>query len=776
MSSQKPLMSHSAVAICLWLGLLMLTPRSVKGDASFGPADPEPVGDEPVACVKIDCDSTLSAGQLLEIPILIRNSVALGGFTLEVDFCLHDLTCYGAQRGEALSHMTNQEYDWEYLSYSIEPYTDTLYRLVLYGQYDMPDGHQGVPLAPNPDYVSLVVMKFQTPAECGSLQTFFPIVFEWEQDDCSENSFSDSFGNVLYVSQDPEQYDTAYCPHGPSIARSLEFTDGGIYAIYPSLCRGDINVNQIPYETADLLLFYRYLLYGDSVLTLDPPQQSANSDVNWDEFRWSIADCIHLGRVIQHDAAPITGPLDLLDGSFRLWLGKEQASPFDTVALPFAYCSTSPEGWKSIHGVALRIGYNPDELTALQLDFSGSQLEDWGNIDYYMSPGEIRFFATPEFSTTSFSDSLMYPGSDTLLLGKIIFEVGDVDSPAFLPVSLIPDTSIHVRCSNLAGIDQQVTRMDYFFDVSGGIQIGPALPVKRGDLDLDDIPYAVADLLLFFEFLNQGPDVFWDPNRQYPAADINADGMKVTVADLVYMFRVIMHDAPPIPDSFDKSHPEPDKQTDKMVLGGAYALPGETVSLPLFFENNLPATGITFKITFDSTLLAIQNVETIGSRLESWTEVHTVTKAGALFFYALPTLEYAPLPSLPADSGVLVQVDFLISDQAPEGITIPIEFHNSPYWQLYWGHYNAYTQDGMDFIQPTTVPGWIFSGVLRGDANADGVIDIADVTYLINYVFLQGSAPDPMALGDANCDGVVDVADVMYLINYLFLGGQPPGC
>jgi len=65
---------------------------------------------------------------------------------------------------------------------------------------------------------------------------------------------------------------------------------------------------------------------------------------------------------------------------------------------------------------------------------------------------------------------------------------------------------------------------------------------------------------------------------------------------------------------------------------------------------------------------------------------------------------------------------------------------------------------------------------LRGDANADGTVDVADVMHLINYLFIEGSAPDPFAAGDTNCDEVVDVADVMYLINYLFIGGSPPGC
>ena len=63
-----------------------------------------------------------------------------------------------------------------------------------------------------------------------------------------------------------------------------------------------------------------------------------------------------------------------------------------------------------------------------------------------------------------------------------------------------------------------------------------------------------------------------------------------------------------------------------------------------------------------------------------------------------------------------------------------------------------------------------------GDANGDGVINSADVVYLINYLFIGGSPPQPMEAGDCNCDGTVDVADVMYLINYLFIGGSPPSC
>jgi hypothetical protein len=62
-----------------------------------------------------------------------------------------------------------------------------------------------------------------------------------------------------------------------------------------------------------------------------------------------------------------------------------------------------------------------------------------------------------------------------------------------------------------------------------------------------------------------------------------------------------------------------------------------------------------------------------------------------------------------------------------------------------------------------------------GDANTGSKIDIADVVFVINYLFIEGSAPCPYHSGDINCDGVVDVGDIICLVNYLF-GGSPIPC
>jgi hypothetical protein len=72
---------------------------------------------------------------------------------------------------------------------------------------------------------------------------------------------------------------------------------------------------------------------------------------------------------------------------------------------------------------------------------------------------------------------------------------------------------------------------------------------------------------------------------------------------------------------------------------------------------------------------------------------------------------------------------------------------------------------------------WSFTTNMgRGDLNEDGIIDISDAIFLLNYLYRNDQAPDPLEVGDVNCDELVDLQDAIYLINYLFRNGPPPGC
>ena len=72
----------------------------------------------------------------------------------------------------------------------------------------------------------------------------------------------------------------------------------------------------------------------------------------------------------------------------------------------------------------------------------------------------------------------------------------------------------------------------------------------------------------------------------------------------------------------------------------------------------------------------------------------------------------------------------------------------------------------------------ILTGTWCGDVNASGVVDLGDIVYLMQYIFADGPAPNPLESGDVNCDGRTNIGDAAYLVYYFFFGGAAPcaGC
>jgi len=60
--------------------------------------------------------------------------------------------------------------------------------------------------------------------------------------------------------------------------------------------------------------------------------------------------------------------------------------------------------------------------------------------------------------------------------------------------------------------------------------------------------------------------------------------------------------------------------------------------------------------------------------------------------------------------------------------------------------------------------------------NADGIdgISIDDVIYLIQFIYADGPAPDPLCNGDVNGDCLVSPEDIRYLVEWIYSGGPAP--
>jgi len=85
---------------------------------------------------------------------------------------------------------------------------------------------------------------------------------------------------------------------------------------------------------------------------------------------------------------------------------------------------------------------------------------------------------------------------------------------------------------------------------TGGFDIPCADSIDaRGDINLNHIAYEVADAVMFTNYFVNGPEVAFAGHEEgsVQASDCNADGVVLSVADLVYLIRVIIGDALPIP-------------------------------------------------------------------------------------------------------------------------------------------------------------------------------------------------------------------------------------
>jgi len=65
---------------------------------------------------------------------------------------------------------------------------------------------------------------------------------------------------------------------------------------------------------------------------------------------------------------------------------------------------------------------------------------------------------------------------------------------------------------------------------------------------------------------------------------------------------------------------------------------------------------------------------------------------------------------------------------------------------------------------------------VAGDASDNGLVNILDVTYIINYLYKSGPIAPCPAEADANGNCQVNILDVTYIINYLYKSGPAPIC
>jgi len=90
-------------------------------------------------------------------------------------------------------------------------------------------------------------------------------------------------------------------------------------------------------------------------------------------------------------------------------------------------------------------------------------------------------------------------------------------------------------------------------------------------------------------------------------------------------------------------------------------------------------------------------------------------------------------------------------------------------------HTTVFQSNGNSFFAASDTLTFVVSS-LCGDANGDGVLNVLDISYIINFLYNGGPEPNPFESGDFDSDGYINILDITYMIIYLYGDGKAPMC
>ncbi len=138
---------------------------------------------------------------------------------------------------------------------------------------------------------------------------------------------------------------------------------------------------------------------------------------------------------------------------------------------------------------------------------------------------------------------------DSLLISRYVYGYGGGDPYFHIEATAgieFPTTfGAQEECDLFTPGKPSTWRIVDFFN--GGVDIVCADSIDaRGDINLNEFAYEIADAVLFSRYFIYGLGVFTiNQAGQVAATDANADGLTLTVADLVYLIRVVVGDELP---------------------------------------------------------------------------------------------------------------------------------------------------------------------------------------------------------------------------------------
>ena len=139
-----------------------------------------------------------------------------------------------------------------------------------------------------------------------------------------------------------------------------------------------------------------------------------------------------------------------------------------------------------------------------------------------------------------------------------------------------------------------------------------------------------------------------------------------------------------------------------------------------------------------------------------------VSSTGLLINGSIVPEEVEVIPGHPDYTGSVVKMTFYVAEFIA---TYPLLWDVDTYTYTVTGEFDG----GGPFTQDGSV---VMIGFMPGDVTFDGVVNILDVSYTVNYIYKNGPEPEPVIeTADTDGNGMINILDVSRTINYLYKEG-----
>jgi PKD repeat protein len=212
---------------------------------------------------------------------------------------------------------------------------------------------------------------------------------------------------------------------------------------------------------------------------------------------------------------------------------------------------------------------------------------------------------------------------------------------------------------------------------------------------------------------------------------------------------------------------------DTLIFTGDSVLAGKVVDISVSLRNSQPLTRIIIPFELPDSPIKLNLVDaTLGARTSGFEGLSYLSFDNTNQRYTVELVADEGGGSLPLDpgEGEILVIRVTTDRYALGGLIDTVT--SSPV-----SSFTAKLESGAMIYDPRITPGLVSTKWIQRcdvDYSDDGILDLGDLTALIEYLFIFTYVPPTKQSADCNADLLIDLGDLTYLIAYLFIGGPPP--